>query len=308
MLSIQSGASLAKSLFRWWARLASRRCVLVPGTLILVVIFKPWRLRFQKEQRLPLLLYGLSLGAMNYLFYLSIQTVPLGIAVALEFTGPLAVAPFSSRRPIDFVWVVLAVLGLWELAAAGAGRLSRRPDRRGTSSGGGSLLGGLYSHRTACRRRARPGHRGAGVSDCRHHICAAGDGAGHRVYLAVVDPAGMRRALNRAPRSLEMIALTRLPTRIFGTLMSMEPALAAMSGMVSLGRILTFTQTLALCPLPHRWGRRPPCAGRVKSKKWISKVVMILPVPLPGKIFPVCNNRHYFEISPYLLARPLKIR
>ncbi len=63
--------------------------------------------------------YGVSLGGMNYLFYLSIQTVPLGIAVALEFTGPLAVALFSSRRPVDFVWVVLAVLGLWFLLPLG---------------------------------------------------------------------------------------------------------------------------------------------------------------------------------------------
>lgn len=87
--------------------------------LHLVVIFKPRRLRFAPEQRLPLLFYGLSLGAMNYLFYLSIQRIPLGVAVALEFTGPLAVALFGSRRPLDFVWVALAVLGLWFLLPLG---------------------------------------------------------------------------------------------------------------------------------------------------------------------------------------------
>ena len=72
------------------------------GTLILVVIFKPWRLRFTREQRLPLLAYGLSLGAMNYMFYLSIQTIPLGIAVALEFVGPLSVLFLAPVAPLIF--------------------------------------------------------------------------------------------------------------------------------------------------------------------------------------------------------------
>ena len=64
-------------------------------------------------------MYGLALGAMNYLFYLSIRTVPLGVAVALEFTGPLSLALFGSRRAIDFIWVLLAVLGLWWLLPLG---------------------------------------------------------------------------------------------------------------------------------------------------------------------------------------------
>ncbi len=119
MSSIQSGASLAKSLFPLVGAPGVTALRLALGTLILIAFFKPWRLRFAKEQRLPFLFYGLSLGGMNYLFYLSIQTVPLGIAVALEFTGPLAVALFSSRRPVDFIWVVLAVLGLWFLLPLG---------------------------------------------------------------------------------------------------------------------------------------------------------------------------------------------
>ncbi len=121
MSSIQSGASLAKSLFPLVGAPGVTALRLALGTLILIAFFKPWRLRFAREQRLPLLFYGLSLGGMNYLFYLSIQTVPLGIAVALEFTGPLAVALFSSRRPVDFIWVVLAVLGLWFLLPLGQG-------------------------------------------------------------------------------------------------------------------------------------------------------------------------------------------
>lgn len=144
MASIQGGASLAKSLFPLVSAPGVTALRLALGTLILIAFFKPWRLRFAKEQRLPLLFYGVSLGGMNYLFYLSIQTVPLGIAVALEFTGPLAVALFSSRRPVDFVWVVLAVLGLWFLLPLGARRFPCRFNRLCAGTGGRGLLGYLH--------------------------------------------------------------------------------------------------------------------------------------------------------------------
>ncbi|MDK4745527.1 threonine/homoserine exporter RhtA [Leclercia adecarboxylata] len=252
MLSIQSGASLAKSLFPVVGAPGVTALRIALGTLILVVIFKPWRLRFQKEQRLPLLLYGLSLGAMNYLFYLSIQTVPLGIAVALEFTGPLAVALFSSRRPIDFVWVVLAVLGLWFLLPLGQD--VSHVDLTGAALALGA--GACWAVYILTGQRAGEEHGPATVA------------LGSVIAAIIFVPLGMAQAtesiwqwsilpvglavavLSTAlPYSLEMIALTRLPTRIFGTLMSMEPALAAMSGMVFLGESLTFTQTLALCSI-----------------------------------------------------------
>jgi len=252
MLSIQSGASLAKSLFPLVGAPGVTALRIALGTLILVVIFKPWRLRFQKEQRLPLLLYGLSLGAMNYLFYLSIQTVPLGIAVALEFTGPLAVALFSSRRPVDFVWVVLAVLGLWFLLPLGQD--VSHVDLTGAALALGA--GACWAVYILTGQRAGEEHGPATVA------------LGSLIAAIVFVPLGMAQAtesiwqwsilpvglavavLSTAlPYSLEMIALTRLPTRIFGTLMSMEPALAAMSGMVFLGESLTFTQTLALCSI-----------------------------------------------------------
>ncbi len=252
MLSIQSGASLAKSLFPVVGAPGVTALRIALGTLILVVIFKPWRLRFQKEQRLPLLLYGLSLGAMNYLFYLSIQTVPLGIAVALEFTGPLAVALFSSRRPIDFVWVVLAVLGLWFLLPLGQD--VSHVDLTGAALALGA--GACWAVYILTGQRAGEEHAPATVA------------LGSLIAAIIFVPLGMAQAtesiwqwsilpvglavavLSTAlPYSLEMIALTRLPTRIFGTLMSMEPALAAMSGMVFLGESLTFTQTLALCSI-----------------------------------------------------------
>lgn len=252
MLSIQSGASLAKSLFPLVGAPGVTALRIALGTIILVAIFKPWRLRFKKEQRLPLLFYGLSLGAMNYLFYLSIQTVPLGIAVALEFTGPLAVALFSSRRPVDFVWVVLAVLGLWFLLPLGQD--ISHVDLTGAALALGA--GACWAVYILTGQRAGEEHGPATVA------------LGSLIAAIIFVPLGMAQAtesiwqwsilpvglavavLSTAlPYSLEMIALTRLPTRIFGTLMSMEPALAAMSGMVFLGETLTGIQTLALCSI-----------------------------------------------------------
>ena len=252
MLSIQSGASLAKSLFPIIGAPGVTALRIALGTLILVIIFKPWRLRFKKEQRLPLLFYGLSLGAMNYLFYLSIQTVPLGVAVALEFTGPLAVALFSSRRPVDFVWVVLAVLGLWFLLPLGQN--ISHVDLTGAALALGA--GACWAVYILTGQRAGEEHGPATVA------------LGSLIAAIIFVPLGMAQAtesiwqwsvlpiglavavLSTAlPYSLEMIALTRLPTRIFGTLMSMEPALAAMSGMVFLGESLTLVQVLALCSI-----------------------------------------------------------
>lgn len=252
MLSIQSGASLAKSLFPLVGAPGVTALRIALGTLILVVIFKPWRLRFKKEQRLPLLFYGLALGGMNYMFYLSIQTIPLGIAVALEFTGPLAVALFSSRRPVDFIWVILAVLGLWFLLPLG--QEAAQIDLTGAALALGA--GACWAVYILTGQRAGEEHGPATVA------------LGSLIAAIIFVPIGMAQAtesiwqwsilpvglavaiLSTAlPYSLEMIALTRLPTRIFGTLMSMEPALAAISGMVFLGETLTFTQTLALCSI-----------------------------------------------------------
>lgn len=249
MISIQSGASLAKSLFPLVGAPGVTALRLALGTLILVVIFKPWRLRFAREQRLPLLFYGLALGAMNYLFYLSIQRIPLGIAVALEFTGPLAVALFGSRRPLDFVWVVLAVLGLWYLLPLGQDVV--QVDLTGALLALGA--GACWAVYILTGQRAGEEHGPATVA------------MGSLIAAVIFVPLGMLQATDTLfqwsllplglaiavlstalPYSLEMIALTRMPTKTFGTLMSMEPALAALSGMVFLGETLTFTQTLAL--------------------------------------------------------------
>jgi inner membrane transporter RhtA len=249
MLSIQSGASLAKSLFPLIGAPGVTALRLALGTLILIVIFKPWRLRFTRQQRKPLLLYGLSLGAMNYLFYLSIQTVPLGIAVALEFTGPLAVALFASRRPVDFIWVALAVLGLWFLLPLGQDVSHVDLTGAALALGAGAcwaiyILSGQRAGEEHGPATVAIGSLIAAVIFVPIGVLQTGDALWHWSVL----PLGLGVAIlsTALPYSLEMVALTRLPTRTFGTLMSMEPGLAALSGMVFLGETLTLTQWLAL--------------------------------------------------------------
>ncbi|MFX4161037.1 threonine/homoserine exporter RhtA [Escherichia coli] len=239
MASIQGGASLAKSLFPLVGAPGVTALRLALGTLILIAFFKPWRLRFAKEQRLPLLFYGVSLGGMNYLFYLSIQTVPLGIAVAL----------FSSRRPVDFVWVVLAVLGLWFLLPLGQD--VSHVDLTGSALALGA--GACWAIYILSGQRAGAEHGPATVAigsliAALIFVPIGALQAGEALWHWSVIPLGLAVAIlsTALPYSLEMIALTRLPTRTFGTLMSMEPALAAVSGMIFLGETLTPIQLLAL--------------------------------------------------------------
>lgn len=201
MTSIQSGASLAKSLFPVVGAPGVTALRLALGTLILVVVFKPWRLRFSPAQRVPLLLYGLALGAMNYLFYLSLQRIPLGVAVALEFTGPLAVALFGSRRPLDFVWVALAILGLWYLLPLGQN--VAQVDLTGAlfALGAGACWAVYILTGQRAGERAWSSHGSDGVAHRLAGVCAVRHGAGHRYAVAVVAAAagfGDRDSLYRA--------------------------------------------------------------------------------------------------------------
>ncbi|WP_312052840.1 threonine/homoserine exporter RhtA [Pantoea brenneri] len=249
MLSLQGGASLAKTLFPSVGATGITALRLGFGTLILCLIFKPWRLRFSREQRMPLLMYGLALGAMNFMFYLAIRTVPLGVAVALEFTGPLALALFGSRRLLDFVWVLLAVVGLAFLLPFGAGMVSIDPLGAALAVGAGAcwaiyILAGQRAGAEHGPATVAIGSLIASIIFVPLGLTFAESGIWHWSVL----PVALLVALlsSAIPYSLEMIALTRLPARIFGTLMSLEPAMAAFSGMLFLGETLTPLQWLAL--------------------------------------------------------------
>ncbi|GIZ11845.1 threonine/homoserine exporter RhtA [Pseudomonas sp. NCCP-436] len=252
MTSIQSGASLAKNLFPLVGAEGTTTLRLVLGAVILSLVMQPWKARLSLRSCQTLLAYGVSLGGMNLLFYMSLQSIPLGIAVALEFTGPLALALLSSRRLLDFIWIVLAVLGLWLLLPTGSRDAAIDP-LGATLALGAGVFWALY---------IVFGQK-AGAEHGRHTVAL-----GTWVAALMVFPVGLWHAgsnllamellpialgvavLSSAlPYSLEMHALTRLPARTFSILMSLEPAIAALCGLLFLGEKLLWSQWLAVAAI-----------------------------------------------------------
>lgn len=248
MLSIQSGAALAKNLFPLIGAPGVTALRLGLGTLILCVIFKPWRMRIQGN-RLPLILYGLTLGGMNFLFYLSIRTIPLGVAVALEFTGPLAVAIFSSRRALDFLWILLALTGMWFLLPLGNDIANVDMQGALCAIGAGACWALYIVFGKSAGANHGPATVAIGSFVAAMVFCPLGAYFADTSLLSpAILPLGIAIAIlsTALPYSLEMMALTRLPAKTFSTLMSMEPAIAALSGILFLGEHLLLRQWLAL--------------------------------------------------------------
>jgi inner membrane transporter RhtA len=248
MTSIQSGASLAKGLFPLIGATGTTALRLGLAALILCVLMRPWQARLTLRSCRSLLAYGLALGSMNLLFYLSLQTIPLGIAVALEFTGPLGLALLSSRRLLDFVWIALAVFGLWLLPSAQAD-VPLDPLGMALALGAG-LCWALYII-FGQQAGAEHGRQTVALGTIVAALLVFPIGvwqAGSSMFSLDLLPIALGVAVlsSALPYSLEMIALTRLPARTFSILMSMEPAIAALSGLLFLSERLSLSQWLAI--------------------------------------------------------------
>ncbi|WAH56339.1 threonine/homoserine exporter RhtA [Pseudomonas silvicola] len=252
MASIQSGASLAKTLFPVIGAQGTTTLRLIFAAVIMVLLLRPWRATLTARSLLTVVIYGIALGGMNFLFYMALRSVPLGIAVALEFTGPLAVALFASRKPLDFLWIALAVLGLVLLVPTGDAQAGLDPVGVAYALGAGACwaLYILFGQKAG----ADNGIQGAALGVVVAAVFIAPIGIVH-AGTALLSPALLPVALGVAvlstalPYSLEMVALTRLPARTFGTLMSIEPAFGALSGLVFLHEVLSFNQWLAIASI-----------------------------------------------------------
>ncbi|RMN34792.1 EamA protein [Pseudomonas cannabina] len=249
MASIQSGASLAKTLFPVVGAQGTTTLRLVFASLILLIVLRPWRARLTAKSLRTVVIYGIALGSMNLLFYMSLQTVPLGIAVALEFTGPLTVALLSSRKPVDFLWVTLAVIGL--LLLIPLGHSSASIDLLGASYAlGAGVCWAIYimfGHKAGADNGVQTAALGVIIAAI--FIGPVGMvHAGSALLDITLIPAALGVAIlsTALPYSLEMVALTRMPARTFGTLASLEPVFAALSGLIFLHENLSLTQWLAI--------------------------------------------------------------
>jgi inner membrane transporter RhtA len=249
MVFTQTGASFAKMLFPLVGAGGATALRLTLAALVLILVFRPWRHPLGPAQWRSVLLYGGAMGAMNLFFYAALEHIPLGIAVALEFSGPLAVALFGARKPLDFFWIALAVCGF--------ALLLPWTQTSGDISPLGVVLalcaGACWAGYIVFGQRA-----GTGGGP---HIAALGVGTAALIALpfgvatagaSLIDPAilplGLAVALlsSAIPYALDMVALPHIPARLFGILMSGQPALAALSGLVILGEVLSATQVVGM--------------------------------------------------------------
>jgi inner membrane transporter RhtA len=231
-------------------------------------------MRPSPRERRVIVIYGLAMGCMNLCFYLSLSSIPLGIAVALEFAGPLALAMAASRRAIDFAWVVMAALGL--LALLPLGLESEPLDTAGVAY---ALAAGVFwAMYIFYGRKAGATHGGQttalGMVVGAIVIVPIGAAeAGARLFSPEILPAALGVALlsSALPYSLEMLAMPRLPTRTVGVLMSLDPALGALSGLCFLGERLSWMQWAAIASI------MAASAGSAATSRRRSPIIAQLP-------------------------------
>ncbi|MBI1625871.1 EamA family transporter [Comamonas suwonensis] len=245
------GTSLAKQLFPVIGAQGTSALRVGFAALMLVCIWRPWRWPLNRQQAKSLLAFGVALGCMNLLFYMALRDIPFGIAVAIEFSGPLAVAIYYSRRAVDFVWLALAIVGLALILPLGGNSAGLNLSPVGIASAfGAAICWALY---IVLGRRLGSIPSGQAVS--LGLLCAAlvvvpfgVAEAGAKLLTPSILLFGlMVAAISSAlPYTLEMLALRRLPPATFGIALATEPAIAAFMGMLLLSENLTLTQWSAI--------------------------------------------------------------
>lgn len=246
--STQLGSAIAKTLFDQLHPAAVATLRVGFAALMLILLWRPqWR-QLDRSTALIVSGFGLSLALMNLSFYLAIDRIPIGIAVTLEFLGPLGVAVFTSRRWIDLVWVLLAAVGIALLTPVGAASLDLTGVLLALIAGGYWALYILLSVRVG---RALAGGAGLAMAMIIGAVVLLPIGIATggatllqpSIWLTGASVALLSSAL---PYSFELEALRWLPTHVFGVLLSLEPAVAAAMGFLILGETLSLRSIMAI--------------------------------------------------------------
>lgn len=245
MASFQIGAAIAKGLFPEIGLLGTAALRFGLSALMLLAILRPWRVRAGRGPVAAVIALGCSMAMAVICFYSAIQRLPLAIAIALQFLGPLAVAIGASRRPSDLLWAMLAGLGVWMLTAAGG------------AASGLDLVGVLFALAAAVGWAAYiilGRVAGAGLGSAAAAL-AVSTGAVITLPIGLLQAGGalfapehLPRALTVAvlssalPFTLELYAMARLPSRTFAVFTCLEPAFAVLVGLIVLHERLALTQ------------------------------------------------------------------
>jgi inner membrane transporter RhtA len=247
IISVQVGAAIAKDLFDLVPPTAMVWLRLITSAVILLLLARPRWAGHSGPDWLIVLGFGVSLLTMNWAIYQSFARIPLGIAVTIEFLGPLTLAVIGSRRLVDLIWVALAGAGV---ALLGLSRATL------TLAGVGfALLAAVawacYILLSAQTGRRWPGISGIAIASVVGAIVLAPPAiieAGGRLLDPMILALGVAVGLLSSviPYSFELIALRRIPPRVFSILMSLEPAAAAFAAMIVLGEFLSLVQWLAM--------------------------------------------------------------
>jgi inner membrane transporter RhtA len=239
VVSVQLGSATATTLFDRVGPAGAVLYRLLFAAVLLLAIWRPRPLEAGRDGLLLAVAFGVTLGGMNLCFYEALDRIPLGIAVTFEFVGPLLVGLLGSRRPLDLVWIGCAAVGVLLLT---------RPSGSASAAGiGFALLAGgfwaAYILLSARIGRAFPGGRGlalamgiAAALMVVPGVLAAGSDLIDPGAAAVGAAAGVLSSV--IPYSLELEALRRIAVGTFGVLMSLEPAVAALIGLIALGQDL----------------------------------------------------------------------
>jgi len=248
IFSVQIGAAMAKGIFPILGATSTSALRIVLSALILLLFNRPSLRNLTTTQWKAVALYGLTLGAMNIIFYMAIARIPLALGVALEFMGPLALALAGSKSMIDFLWVILAAAGIALIAPWHHNGLDLVGVLLALLAGAlwaaYILLGGRISKMMDGSKAVTIGMIFASAVVL---PVAVGNGLITHLKPWMLLP-GLALALlsSAIPFTLEMNALRKIPAKTFGILMSLEPAVAAISGLVFLHERLSFYEWIAI--------------------------------------------------------------